>query len=267
MNPKILSENIKIYCADSRNMSDVSYNTIDLVITSPPYNVGRKYSYYNDAVGMEDHLTLLDQVWIECKRVMRPGARIAVNVPHGTGRQPYIPLGAAVTLQIQKHFALMGTIIWKKTTATLRTSWGSWRRPSKPYLRDLCELIIIGQKDGDFEVPKEFLVKENKISVSPWLSSDAFVHLTRDIWEFETSTPSKANNHPASFPLELPRRLIKLFAYRGATILDPFAGSGTTGLAAKELGCSAVLYDVDAGYCDLMADRMKQGNFFTGDVV
>ena len=257
-----MTDNVKIYCNDSRDMYVVTDNSVDLIITSPPYNVGRKYSYYNDSISMEDHLKLLDEVWQECDRVMKPGARIAVNVPHGTGRQPYVPLGSAITLQLSKRFDLLGTIIWRKTSAQLRTSWGSWRRPTSPYLRDICELIVIGKKAGDFHVPSEFLVKDKKLTVSPWLNADEFVHLTRDYWEFDTSNPCKALQHPASFPVELPRRLIKLFAYSGSTILDPFAGSGTTGVAASELGCNAILFDVDQNYCNLMADRFRQPSLF-----
>lgn len=243
-------------------MSSVGYRSVDLVVTSPPYNVGRNYSSYNDNKTLEGYLAMLDQVWVECKRVMKEGARIAVNVPHGTGRQPYVPLGSAVTMRLQNHFDLLGTIIWRKTSATLRTSWGSWRRPDNPYLRDVCELIVVGKTPGSLDIPQEFLVRDRNKVVSPWLSSEEFVAYTRDYWEFETSTPSKAHGHPASFPVELPRRLIKLFAYSGATVLDPFAGSGTVGLAAKELGCSAVLVDIDQSYCNLMRDRISQGGLF-----
>lgn len=257
-----MSNSIKIYCNDSQNMSDVADSLIDLVITSPPYNVGRKYTQYNDNLTLEGYLAMLDRVWKECERVMKPGARIAVNVPHGTGRQPYLPLGSAVTLQLQSRFELLGTIIWRKTSATLRTSWGSWRRPDSPYLRDVCELIIIAKTSGSLDIPQEFFVRDKNKTVSPWLSAKEFVSLTRDYWEFETSNPAQSNGHPASFPVELPRRLIKLFGYSGATVLDPFAGSGTVGLAARELGCSAILCDVDPNYCEMMADRLSQGGLF-----
>lgn len=259
---KKCGNSIEIYCQDAQNMSVITDDRCDLVITSPPYNVNLNYTEYNDNLIMEDYLAMLERVMVECYRVMKPGSRICLNVAHGTGRQPYLPIGAEVTLLLRKHFELLGTIIWRKTTALLRTSWGSWRRPSTPYLRDLCELIIISKKPGHFEVPDDFLVNDRGIKVSPWLDADTFTTLTRDIWEFETSTPSKALGHPASFPLELPIRLIKLFAYRGATILDPFAGSGTTGLAAKELGCSAILLDIDPNYFNLMTERFAQTTLF-----
>lgn len=257
-----MNEKIKIYCKDSRDMSVVTDSQVDLVVTSPPYNVNRNYSKHNDSMIQEDYLAMLDRVWKECERVMKPGARIAVNVPHGTGRQPYIPIGALVTLLLQKHFDLLGTIVWKKVTALLRTSWGSWRRPNMPYFRDLCELILVAKKPGDLDVPADFLIKDKNLTVSPWLDVETFTTLTRDIWEFETSTSSKACGHPASFPVELPHRLIKLFAYSGATVLDPFAGSGTVGVAAQELGCNAILFDLDPAYCRLMANRTSQGGLF-----
>lgn len=243
-------------------MSVVTDSLIDLVITSPPYNVGRQYTKHNDNLTLEGYLAMLDRVWKECERVMKPGARIAVNVPHGTGRQPYLPIGSCVTLQLEKRFELLGTIVWRKTSATLRTSWGSWRRPDNPYLRDVCELIIIAKTSGNLDIPQDFLVRDKNKVVSPWLSAKEFVNYTRDYWEFETSTPSQSYGHPASFPVELPRRLIKLFAYSGATVLDPFAGSGTVGIAAKQLGCSAILCDLDQEYCSLMATRLSQGGLF-----
>ena len=243
-------------------MSVVTDNTIDMVITSPPYNVNRNYSQHSDDMPQEDYLAMLERVWKESERVMKPGARIAVNVPHGTGRQPYLPIGALVTMQIHRQFEMLGTIIWRKPNATLRTSWGSWRRPDSPYLRDVCELILIAKKPGNLTIPTSFFVQDSRLNVSPWLSSSEFMKLTRNYWEFETSTPSQSCGHPASFPVELPLRLMKLFAYTGATVLDPFAGSGTVGVAARQLGCNAILFDTDESYCRLMADRISQGGLF-----
>ena len=132
----------------------------------------------------------------------------------------------------------------------------------QPLLARCLRVDSCRQNTRSLDIPQEFLVRDRNKVVSPWLSSEEFVAYTRDYWEFETSTPSKAHGHPASFPVELPRRLIKLFAYSGATVLDPFAGSGTVGLAAKELGCSAVLVDIDQSYCNLMRDRISQGGLF-----
>ena len=246
---------VSIHCGDSRSLSAIPDNIIDLVVTSPPYNVGKGYHFYSDNKSLKEHLEILSLVWAECLRVMKPGSRICVNVPHGTGRQPYLPLGAAVTLQLDSLFSMVGTIIWRKNTARLRTSWGSWRRPNSPCLRDMSELIIVARKEGVFEVPDNFLVEDDGVKVSPWLDSDTFLTLTRDIWDMDTSCPAKSG-HPAAFPTELPLRLIKLFAFEGATVLDPFAGSGTVGKAAQKLGCRSVLYDIDSEYCRMMDERL-----------
>lgn len=255
---------IQIINGDARSMTDIIGNSVHLVVTSPPYNVGMGYGTHNDLMTMTEYLSMLEAAWSECDRVLVPGGRIAVNVPFGVFSKPAFPLSAYITLQLERRFFLLNTVIWQKPTQCLRTSWGSWRSPASPFIRDACESIIIAKKDGKFDVPEEALAEETKGKFSPWLDTDFFLNVTRDTWVIPPAVPAYIKVvHPAPFPVELPQRLIRLYAYPGATILDPFAGSGSTGQAAKNLGADAILVDIDPVYCELMRDRLlKQTDLF-----
>ena len=237
-------------------MCEIPDDSIHLVVTSPPYNCGVDYGLYNDAQDFNDYLAMLDRVWKECERVLVPGGRIAVNVAHGIGRKPYLPLGSYLMLQIEQRFELRGSIIWQKGYTANSTAWGSWRSPQDPSLRDTCEVIIVANKPGKFVVPSESLVVENNKRISPWLDRDHFMWLTLDHWFVQSQTSRL--HHPAPFPVEIPLRLARLYAFPGATMLDPFAGSGSTGVAAKQLGMDCYLYEIDPQYIELAKNRTSQ---------
>lgn len=243
-------------------MVEVEDESVDVIVTSPPYNVNKVYSTYNDCLPNEEYEQMLFDVFSECDRALKKGGRIAVNCPWGVGRSPYQPVYPRILNVVNNFFNLVGTIVWKKTGSSNLTSWGSWRSPSAPCLRDYTESIIVANKVGKFSIPDESMVEEDGKKVSPWLSSQRFMILTNDCWEV-APTNTNRSHHPAAFPVEIPRRVIELFGYPGCTVLDPFAGSGSTGQAAKELSCNAILYDIDPGYCDLMHNNLvAQENLF-----
>lgn len=252
---------IHIYNKSSESLHDIEDNSVHLIITSPPYNCGIDYGVYSDSQEFGDYLKMLDKVWKGCERVLTPGGRIAINTAHGTGRRPYLPLGSYITLQIEQRFELRGTIIWQKGESANLTSWGSWRSPSDPSLRDVCEIIVVANKPGRIHVPETSMLLENNKRVSPWLNANDFMKLTLDHWFVSPET--SRSSHPAPFPVEIPLRLMKLYAFPGATILDPFAGSGSTGVAAKELGLDCHLYEISHEYCDVMRNRLSQGTLFS----
>lgn len=254
------AEMIQIHNHSSESMPEVCDESVHLVVTSPPYNCGVDYGVYDDSQDFNDYLAMLDRVWKECERVLVPGGRIAINVAHGIGRKPYLPLGSYLMLQIEQMFELKGTIIWQKGYTANSTAWGSWRSPADPSLRDTCEIIIVANKPGKFVIPDEAMTIDNNKKVSPWLDRDHFMWLTLDHWFVQPQT--NRSIHPAPFPVEIPLRLAKLYAFPGATILDPFAGSGSTGLAAKELGLNCHLFEIDPNYCDIAKSRLQQETLF-----
>lgn len=253
-----IRDQITIYNKDSRDLSMIEDNSVHLVVTSPPYNVGTNYNSHNDKMPLNEYLAFLDAVWKECWRVLVLGGRICVNVPAGVGRTPYIPLADYVRETIEKRFSLRGIIVWDKGTSGGRTSWGSYRLPTNPTIRDTTERIIIAHKGPPgqgLEIPKHVKKRDEKGVYSPFLKDgELFRELTQDHWQVSPESKSRVK-HPAPFPVMIPERLIRLFAYPGAVVLDPFAGSGTTGVAAIRLGCKCILVDIDYNYCLLALRR------------
>lgn len=259
-------EHVTILNRDSRDLRPIPSESVQLVITSPPYNVGINYNQHDDVMPVEEYLALLSAVWRECYRVMETGARICVNVPAGVGRNPYVPLADKVTAGLEELFTLRGVIVWDKGTSGNRTSWGSYRQPSDPSLRDTTERIIVAHKGPPgtkLAVPPQLKRRDEKGVYVPFLKDgDLFRQLTQDHWQMSPESKSRVG-HPTPFPVELPERLIRLYAYPGATILDPFAGSGTTAVAAIRLGaecppmCKTYLVDIDYDYCQLALKRCR----------
>jgi site-specific DNA-methyltransferase (adenine-specific) len=239
-------ETNQIYCADARRMSEVEDGSVQLIVTSPPYNVGKPYLDHQDAMTLDDYLAFLGDVWRECARVLCRGGRIAVNVA-STGRQPYIPVHSYIIQQLLSLGLLMrGEIIWDKGASVgVSTAWGSFARASNPTLRDVHEYILVFSKES----PRLEGTTGNRSGIS----SAEFVEWTRSIWRFQTETRGP---HPAPFPEELPRRLILLYTNQGDIVLDPFMGSGTTAVAARQTGRVYLGYEISAEYCSLATQRL-----------
>ena len=248
---------VTIINADAQQVGELVADPVHLVVTSPPYNVGIDYDQHND--GLTTYLPMLGNVWRGCHRVMADGARIAVVVPFGVGRNPYTPFDCQImqTL-VDAGFTLRGRIVWDKNTTGNRTSWGSYRLPSSPSIRDTTECIIVAHKGSDsLEIPADLKRRDEKGTHTEWLTDgDYFMGLAQDHWVVAPESAQRVK-HPAPFPIELVTRLIHFYAFPGAHILDPFGGSGTTGIAAKRLGCDATLVELSAGYCQLAKERIN----------
>ncbi len=256
----------EVYYKSSEKMSEVPDESVQLIVTSPPYNVGKEYGKHDDNMEFEEYRSLLNRVWLECKRVLCKGGRIAVNVAN-TGRRPYTPLDAMIIDQLSKLGLLMrGEIIWDKGASVgISTAWGSWRRASNPTLRDVNEHIMVFSKDElpDIETEHERIVVFSKDSYKlsskntiSTITASEFTEYTKSIWRFPTANP--INSHPAPFPDELPKRLIQLYTFLGDTVLDPFLGSGTTCRVAKAWGRKSIGYEIDESYRPIIEARIAE---------
>ncbi len=242
ISPKTLDH---IIPASSEDMHHLPDSSIHLMVTSPPYNARKEY---DEDLTLDEYLSLLEQVFRETYRVLVPGGRAAVNIAN-LGRKPYIPLNAFISqIMISVGFLMRGEIIWDKGSSVgSSTAWGSWKSASNPTLRDVHEYILVFSK-GQF--------KRDKQGRSPTIERDDFLELTKSVWQFPTVAASRIG-HPAPFPVELPRRLIELYTFEDEIILDPFMGSGSTALAARDTGRHFVGYELEAEYIDLAHKRLK----------
>lgn len=239
----------RLYCRSSESMDELPDNSVHLMITSPPYNVSKEY----DAdLTLEEYRDFLRRVFHEVHRVLIPGGRACVNIAN-LGRKPYIPLHAYIARDmVELGYAMRGEIIWNKgTSAGPSTAWGSWKSASNPTLRDVHEYILVFSK-------AEFA--RNGKTRKDTITRDEFLEFTKSVWTFPAESARRVG-HPAPFPLELPRRLIQLYSFAGDVVLDPFAGSGTTCVAAVLSGRRYVGYETQESYIDIATKRIREAGF------
>ena len=251
-------------CGDARNMEAVADDSVALVVTSPPYFAGKQYEEELDHEGVPgsyiEYLELLRDVFADCKRVLEPGGRIAVNVAN-LGRKPYRSLSADVMsiLQDDLHLLPRGEIIWQKGEgANGSCAWGSFRSAANPVLRDVTERVLLASKGrfGRARSPKERI--RDGLPHESTIGADDFMALTLDVWDVPPESAVRVQ-HPAPFPVELPQKLMELYTYRGDLVVDPFCGSGSTLVAAARSGRDAVGYDLDPEYVKIALARLAGG--------
>lgn len=257
---------------DARRMHHIPDRSVALVVTSPPYFVGKAYENetlqrsqpHPSTSGLprtyREYLQLLYDSFYECIRVLEPGGRIAVNVAN-LGRKPYRSLSADVIKIFEDLGLLMrGEIIWRKSKAMGgAVAWGSFRQPSNPVLRDTTERIIVASK-GRFDRAKTRAARKKaglpNVATVP---NDEFVEATLDVWEIPAESARRVS-HPAPFPVELPLRLIDLYTYEDDLVLDPFMGSGTTLVAAYKAWRRGVGYDIKPEYVEIARGRLERSS-------
>jgi len=245
---------------DSRNL-DLPNNCVQLVVTSPPYNASKAY---DEDLSLNEYLELLYDVFAECYRVLAPGGRMVINVAN-LGRKPYIPLSSHINIMMnQLGFLMRGEIIWDKSaSAGSSCAWGSFQSASNPCLRDVHEYLLVFSK-GNYKLMRDKSERtEGRIDTIP---RDDFIHHTKSIWSFPTERASRVN-HPAPFPVELPKRCIEMYSFAGDIVLDPFNGSGSTCVAAKMTGRTYIGVDLSEEYCDIAQNRLDETDAWTAPVV
>ena len=251
----------KIIIGDARDMREVKDESIHLIITSPPYWQLKDYGSdqqigFNDSY--EDYINNLNIVWDECFRVLQDGCRLCINIGDQFARSVYygrykiIPIRTEIIKFCETiGFDYMGAIIWQKQT-TMNTTGGATVMGSFPYPRNGIlkidyEFILIFKKPGKSPEVSKDIKEKSRLSKEEW--SEYF----SGHWNFNGEKQTK---HLAMFPEELPKRLIKMFSFIGDTILDPFLGSGTTTLAAKNLGRNSIGYEINKKFLQIIKEKI-----------
>lgn len=234
----------KIYNVDClEGLSKLKEKSIDCIITSPPYNVGKKYNQYEDKKDYSEYLNFMKEVFLGSKRVLKEDGRLCVNI--GDGKNGKIPTHSDfIQMCVDIGFLVMSTIIWNKNTTSKRTAWGSFMSPSSPSFPRCFEYILIFSKS-------EKLKRKGEVTIS----KEDFIKWTNGMWVFQPET--KNIIHPAAFPLELPKRLIQLLTYKEDVILDPFIGSGTTAVAALMCDRHYIGFEMDKVYYEVAVKRLE----------
>jgi site-specific DNA-methyltransferase (adenine-specific) len=259
----------RIVCGDSTNMADVVDESVQLIVTSPPYYDLKSYVGAEDEsqkIGspktFDSYVTKLNEVWSECIRVLAPDGKIAINIMPIllSGKETGIGRRSARTMlteieQFMDSTGIMFTFalfIWDKRKIVRFSSFGSYPYPPNIFATMPYEWIIVFSKIGKRPPVSKEVKEKSKLTVKEWQT-----WAVNSIWEMN---PAKATTegHPAPYPEELPFRLIKLFSFAGDMVLDPFMGSGTTLLAAKKLGRSSIGYEISPEYAAI-AEKKIQG--------
>jgi site-specific DNA-methyltransferase (adenine-specific) len=256
--PCYADELVSIYQADSIKLEFLPDESVQLVVTSPPYNLGKDYGTARDDATYQSYLT-----WVECwsrelLRVLEPGGRLCLNIPidinlkfdanghRGTGKQPVLTDFTRLLVE-DLGYVYNTTILWLEGNVSRRTAWGSWLSASDPWVNTAAEAILVLSKGQR---------RRSARGKTSDISREEFMEGTLGIWRFNGQQTSR-HGHPAPFPEKLPDRLIKLFSFREDTILDPFLGSGTTCRVAKNLGRRSIGVEIEPRYCELAARRCR----------
>ena len=237
-----IESGIKLYEGDCLGvMKTMPDSSVNLFITSPPYWNAKEYSHWET---YEDYLLFMGGVLSECYRLLTDDGRIAINIPDGYSRNPWIPMYADYCKMMQKiGFVLRGSIVWNKANGAGKTSWGSWRSSSNPCMIDEHEMIILAHKNNP------------RIESASKIEKDKFFSYIHSVWNIKPQTHSE---HPAPYPLEIPNRLIDFLSGEHSIIADPFLGSGTTGVAAHLAGRDFIGIEIDPDYFAIAERRIKE---------
>jgi len=228
-------------------MKKIPTNSVHLVITSPPYNVGKNYDNHNDKMDYQEYLNWLNDVWKETQRILVNGGRFCLNIAP-TGIKDFVPIHHDFTNQLRKLGMKFRTeIIWYKQTMLKRTAWGSWKSPANPHIVPSWEYILVFSKDGD---------KLEGSSKDADITTQEFKDFSDGFWQIQPER--QRNGHPAPFPEDLIYRLIKFYSYKGNIVLDMFGGTGTVAVVSHKTGRKFIHIDISKEYCATAKNRLEK---------
>ena len=232
-----------VLCKNSTNLKSIPDSSVHLMVTSPPYNVGKDY---DKDIDLKEYFSMLDDVFAETYRLLINGGRACINIAN-VGRKPYIPYHSfIIDLMLKNGFSMRGEVIWEKGAgAGTSTAWGSWLSATNPTLRDTHEYVLIFTK-GKFGRKKGINT----------ITRDQFLEYTKSVWRFSPEN-AKRVGHPAPFPVELPYRCIQLYSFKGDVVLDPFAGSGSSAIAAIRSSRNYLIIDNNREYIRMIKKRVQ----------
>jgi site-specific DNA-methyltransferase (adenine-specific) len=248
MKPKPFFEygNIRIYCDDFLKTEAIEPNSVDLIVTSPPYDVDIKYENYDDSIPYDQYLEFTEKWLSKCYELAKPDGRFCLNIPLDKNKGGQQSVCADITTIAKKvGWKYHATIIWNEQNISRRTAWGSWLSASAPFVIAPVEVIVVLYKQQWEKISK------GKSDIT----RDEFIEWTNGVWNFSGENRKKIG-HPSPFPVELPRRCIKLFSFVGDLVLDPFLGSGSTLIACLETDRAGIGVEINKGYCELAIKRL-----------
>ena len=238
----------RIVEGDARAVLDrLPANSVELAITSPPYNLRVPYRGYTDNLAPDEYLGWLREVWTSLHRVLVLGGRFVLNVAP-TSIKDFRPIHHDLSRDLRDLGYIMRTeIIWYKQTMGRRTAWGSWRSPSNPHIVPSWEYVLVFSK-GQWRLPGDPHAVD--------ISAGEFEQYSDGFWKIPPERQRRG--HPAPFPEELIERLVKFYSYRGNVVLDMFGGTGTVAAVARRLGRHYLHIDSSHEYCVLAAKRVRR---------
>jgi DNA modification methylase len=253
---------------DARNLSFIEDESVHLICTSPPYGSLKEYPEHPDQLGnlasYDEFLGELQKVWAECLRILVPGGRVVCVVGdvcisrRQGGRHYVLPLSADIQVQAREvGFDNLTPIRWLKVANMKLEASKSGRYLGKPNLpngivKNDLEHILFLRKPGGYRKPTAEMEAGSRIE------TEDYIKYFRPVWEDVTGQLRR--DHPAPYPVEIPRRLIRMFSFVGDVVVDPFAGTGTTAIAAMEAERSSISVEIDPTYVDLIETRLSAGD-------
>jgi site-specific DNA-methyltransferase (adenine-specific) len=240
---------VYIYNDDILKIEAIKNDSVDLIVTSPPYNVDIKYEIYDDKIPYDKYLEFSEKWLKKCYDLTKDDGRLCLNIPLDKNKGGQQSVCADLTCIAKKvGWKYHATIIWNEQNISRRTAWGSWLSASAPFVIAPVEVIVVLYK-------KRW--KKTSGTGKSNITRDEFLEWTNAVWNFTGESRNRIG-HPSPFPIELPRRCIKLFSFIGDVVLDPFLGSGTTLIACLETERKGIGVEIDEKYCRLAVKRLKQ---------